>query len=501
MRPAPWLYTLFLLSLVLPLPAGAVTVDEAARALERGRRVYDLAGVLSESDERRLDDRVSAAENAGVAEWAIFVIDRLEGATIEQFALELGERFKVGRRDVENGIVLVASIQDRKLRVEVGRDLQGTLPDSAATRLARTAVVGPFRARRYADGLEAAVGALLTPLESAGGVDGLPPARPAPASFPLLGWVSFLLGALTVGAAFAAWPRGSSVGADRWRLPAMVLGIASLGCAILAGAQPSGVAWGIILVALPPAAFALWRLTETARLPVPLDAVGLRSARATTTFLVLLATGLVVGVGLAGLSGWIIPYLALAVPLGFALRGYHRRAPRACPQCSGALRWLPENEEPQFLRDDEDLEQRLGSVDYDVWRCQKCERSAIVARAQVFARYTECPKCHRRTLSRRSEMDEHATAWADGSASEITECHNPRCGYHDTKHTRLERRGVGDLGGGIIIIPPIWGGGWGSGGGGQSGGGWSAGDPGGGVDAGDFGGGGGFDGGGGTVDW
>ena len=61
---------LLLAAAAMALPAGAVTLDEATRALERGRRVYDFAGVLSAADQRQLQERLAAMEQKGLAEGA-----------------------------------------------------------------------------------------------------------------------------------------------------------------------------------------------------------------------------------------------------------------------------------------------------------------------------------------------------------------------------------------------------------------------------------------------
>src|SRR5687768_3520987 len=125
MRRLLLVYTLLLVSGVLPRPAHAVTLDEAASALQRNRRVYDFARVLSTGEVSRLQQRLAEMEQAGLAEGAVILLDRLEGGTVEEYALALGERWKVGRKDVDNGFVLLVSIGDRKWWLEVGKDLQG----------------------------------------------------------------------------------------------------------------------------------------------------------------------------------------------------------------------------------------------------------------------------------------------------------------------------------------------------------------------------------------
>lgn len=508
---APWknrrtLWLLATLSTLLMLcgalfsaPAAAVTLDEAARALRKGDRVYDYARVLSRDDQQRLQDHLEALERKGLAQGAIVIADRLEGVNIEEFALALGEQWKIGRADSDNGFVMAVSIQDRKWRLEVGRDLQGAVPDAIATRLMRDNVVTAFRQGQYGSGLDQALTSLEQRLEKAGGIEALPTHPVAPRSSPMMVLATLLLGAGTVGVAFTSWPRGSVPGRDPWKMAGIGLGFGSLACAILGVLQVPGGGFGLILVGLLPAAWATLRLVEGTWIPVALNDATQMSSTVTRAYWAVVIVG-TLGWLFTAPSGLIFPFLLLAVPLGFALKGYFMRTPRACPECQGALRWLPEAEEPQFLREDENLEQRLGSVDYDIWRCQKCQRSAVFPHPKVFAPYKECPRCHRRTLTTRTVLDAAPTAWQDGWASDVTECKNPKCGYHDsTRQRRVSHGGYRDDGfGGVIIIPPIVGG-WG---GHSQGGGWSGGDSGGGgFDVGDFGGGGGFDGGGGSGDW
>ncbi|MGV3723539.1 MAG: TPM domain-containing protein [Actinomycetota bacterium] len=482
-------------------PAAAVTLEQAANALRKGDRVYDFAKVLSRDDEQRLQDKLEAMEQEGVAQGAVVIADRLEGETIQEFALGLGERWKIGRSDSQNGFVLAISIADRKRWLEVGQDLQGAIPDAVAARLTQDAMVAPFRQGRYGEGLDAALTAIHQRLEQAGGVEALPVQEPERGPAGGLVLLTVLLGGLTAFTGLRAWPRGATPGHDPWRLPSIGLGLGTIGAAVLGATQAQSGGAHLMTVAAVPAAWALMRITEGAWTPVELNAANRIGEKITRAYWVTIVVLTCVWIFTAA-SGFIFPFLLLAVPLGYAIRGYFARMPRKCPECVGVLRWLPEAEEPQFLKDVEDLEQRLGSVDYDIWRCNNCNRSAVFAHNKVFAPYKQCPRCNRRTLSTRTVMDEKPTAWQDGWASDVTECKNPKCNYREvTKQHRVQGGGYRDDGfGGIIIIPPIIGGWGGHGGhGGSSGGGDFGG--GGGFDVGDFGGGGGFDGGGGGGDW
>lgn len=499
-------YTVLLFTLVLALPANAVTLEQVAGSLERGRRVYDFAGVLSASERRALNDQLATLENSGLVEPVVVLLDRAEGATVQEYALGLGERWKVGRRDTDNGLVFVASISERKTWVEVGRDAQALLPDTVITRLQREELVPAFRGGRYAAGLQGLFGAVQQTLERAGGTEALPRRSEPVRSSSGLAWLTLLFGLGTLVLAFRAWPRGSAT-ADPLRLPTLLAGFLTLGIGLFAGMQSPGEAVSMAFLALPATAFAGLRLFEGnwvhRNLETDLD------HRPVLIFAGVLGVGLLAWMLLQP-SGWMVAYLALAIPFFFAVRGYFHRVPRRCPECGGNLRWVAERDEPEFLKASEDAEQRLGSVNYDVWRCDQCRRSAIFNRGAGPAPHEACPQCGRHTLTRHAQMLGGPAFRGQREMEVVTECHNPECRHRDVQRRPVDRGGWGGGwgdgggfgGGGIIFIPPIFGGGWGGGGGGHHGdsGGWGGGDFGG-IDPGDFGGGGGFDGGGGGVDW
>lgn len=493
MRPALLVYTCFTLVLVLGAAgsAGAVTTEQAARALQSGRRVYDFAGVLSPTAARQLQERLEGLERAGLAEGAVLILDRLEGATIEEFALAIGERWKIGRKDADNGFVLVVSLADRKWRLEVAQGLQGMLPDSVAGRLMRENLVPAFRRQRYFEGLDAAIAAIERRLQQAGGVEALPLKPPERAPSPLLPLLALALGLATAVAARKAWPRGTEGGRDPWRLPAILAGGGAFAAAALAAAQAPGAALSLVALGLVPGSFAAVRGAEAAWAPVRLETAAILARRWGAVYAVA-GLGLFLALMLLQPSVWGAAAFLVGLAMAPGLGAYLRRMPRRCPECAGTLRWLPEAEESRFLREDETLEQRLGSVDYDVWRCARCDRSAIFPHVCLRAPYMRCPKCRRRTLTHRSVVEQRATAFSDGWAVDIRECLNPRCRFVERTRRRIERESGGFGGTGVIFLPS---GGWG---GGSSG---SAGDFGGSGGVGDFGGGGGFDGGGASGDW
>src|SRR2546425_9484759 len=88
---------------------------------------------------------------------AIAVFRSLEGENLEDVASQLFQKWRVGQKSLDNGVLLVVFVEDRKLRLEVGYGLEAALPDAEAAQIIRGAIAPRFREQRYAAGLEAAV--------------------------------------------------------------------------------------------------------------------------------------------------------------------------------------------------------------------------------------------------------------------------------------------------------------------------------------------------------
>ena len=87
---------------------------------------------------------------------AIAVFKSLEGESLEDVANTLFQKWRLGQKKLDNGVLLVVFVQDRKLRLEVGYGLEAVLPDAEAAQIIRGAIAPRFREQQYAAGLEAA---------------------------------------------------------------------------------------------------------------------------------------------------------------------------------------------------------------------------------------------------------------------------------------------------------------------------------------------------------
>src|SRR6267143_374647 len=90
--------------------------------------VTDLTGTLSAQQIQDLESRLAAFERGKGSQIAVLMLPSTQPETIEEYSIRLAESWKIGRARVDDGVILVVAKNDRKLRVEVGRDLEGRFP-------------------------------------------------------------------------------------------------------------------------------------------------------------------------------------------------------------------------------------------------------------------------------------------------------------------------------------------------------------------------------------
>lgn len=131
-------------------------------------RVTDYAGVLSPHEKRALEDKLAAFEMAHGAQIAVLIVPSTKPEPIEDFAHRVGEAWKIGRAGIGDGVLVIVAKDDRRLRIDVARSLEGALPDVTARRIGRE-IMGPYFQRGdYAAGLSAGLDAIFRRIESEG---------------------------------------------------------------------------------------------------------------------------------------------------------------------------------------------------------------------------------------------------------------------------------------------------------------------------------------------
>lgn len=122
--------------------------------------VTDLAHLLSSAEERELEAAMEAYKRGSGHDIALLTVPDLRGRTIEEFALEVARTWKLGSVETNDGALLVVAKSERKLRIEVGRGLEGTLTDARCAQIIRNDITPQFKAGRFGDGIRNGIAAM-----------------------------------------------------------------------------------------------------------------------------------------------------------------------------------------------------------------------------------------------------------------------------------------------------------------------------------------------------
>jgi uncharacterized protein len=317
-----------------------------------GTWVTDTSATLRAETVARLNATIGEFERTHGAEMAVVVIRSLDGASIDDTAVKLFDLWNIGKKSRDNGLLLLWSTGDRRVRLEVGYGLEGVLPDGKVGAILDTYVMPKFRSGEFDEGLLAGVDAILRaareepvalPSQRSGAYD-----RASPG-----------IGAVIVGTALAAIPLGigSVVGFRKWR----------------------------------------------------------------------------------------------------------RLRRRRCPACQMPMTRLAEADDDALLEGGQQTEERIGSVDYDVWKCAACAHHFTLRYPKWVTGYGTCPQCHHRTQGSAETVIVAATTLSAGSARVVDTC--AFCSFHREYTKALP----------IIVASSSSSGGSGGGGGSSFGGGGSGG--------------------------
>jgi uncharacterized protein len=315
------------LALVIALAGGAAGAEPIERVpnprVRDGTWVTDMARGLRSGTVATLNQMLGDLHRTTGAEMAVVVVTSLDGQSVEEYAVKLFERWGIGKKGQDNGLLLLWSTSDRRVRLEVGYGLEGTLPDGKAGAILDTYVIPRFKAGQFDEGVLAGVDAIVRTLGRQ------PVALVSPNS-----------------QAYDSAADGGGV--FGFGLGSFVLG--------LLGATTAGIG------------------------------------------------------SLVGLRRW---------------RRFRRRR---CPQCRTRMRRLDEAEDDASLEEGQRAEERVGSVDYDVWTCPSCAHRFTLRYPKWLTGYGQCPQCMNHTKSSTETVIERATVHGAGSARVVDQC--AFCNYH-----------------------------------------------------------------------
>jgi uncharacterized protein len=189
---------------VLPVPALA-------------GRVIDQTGTLDAAQQAALSQKLATIEQTLGSQVVVLLVPTTQPEDIAAFAQRVGDSWKVGRRHVGDGLLIVVATQDRRVRIEVAKALEGAIPDLMAQRIINEHITPAFKAGDYAGGLNAAVDAVAARIKG----EQLPAPQAAASAdafgldmdVDVEGWLTFLFVAVPIGGTVFTSMLGRKLGA------------------------------------------------------------------------------------------------------------------------------------------------------------------------------------------------------------------------------------------------------------------------------------------------
>jgi len=230
-----WWLWLLLASFLL----GTAQAEVAIPPLKQ--RVTDLTSTLDATQIQTLESKLAAFEKAKGSQIAVLVLPTTQPEVIEQFAIRVVEVWKLGRKGVDDGVLLLIAKDDRKLRIEVGYGLEGALNDATAKRIVAEVISPLFKQGDFYGGIDAGVTSIIKVIDG----EPLPPPTSQTDSQSFgsgtdslgnllgIGFVIFMMGNIILRQMLGRLPSGllvgGAIGAIAWFM------LLSLGIAVVVG--------------------------------------------------------------------------------------------------------------------------------------------------------------------------------------------------------------------------------------------------------------------------
>lgn len=337
--------------------------------LAGGGCIHDFADVLSNQSEQEIQQLCNQLESETSAELAVVTVSSLEGESVEDYAYSLFNTWGIGQKDTNNGVLLLIAPQEHRTRIEVGYGLEPLLTDAYCGAIINDSMIPYFKQNDFDNGAIQGAQAISSKLLS-------DPAAAHGFTSSLPKWLSTpqrqvaLVAPITLGASIFAF------------IVAIIIRRKKN--------FPHYIFWPSMLVLLGLGAWLVSLFFKGVHIPGT-------SIPATITAFISSLTNL------------------------FAFRRYR---PRKCPNCGTLLSLMPEDLDDTKLEAGMQLEEKLGSVDYDVWSCPAC----LTIKREKYTgatKYKVCDQCKYRTFEQTSRtVTVPATTYNSGSAHLHGVCRN-----------------------------------------------------------------------------
>lgn len=360
----------------------AVTPDEMPNVQKQDRLqfVSDPAGLLSPGATSQINGMIARMQGQTTAEMAVAVVPNLGDLEVETYAERLFTKWGIGKADKDNGVLLLISPGSRATRIQTGYGAEGVLPDGVCAKIIRRDIVPYMRDGDLDSAAVHATSAICNVLTDPAYAEEL----------------------------MSKQKLSPEAQIDHEALRNTFFGVVAI----------------IIITAL------VWAVCMAAatrrKLKNSSNFQKAKEWRSRLKYLGLLAV-------LSALT-------ALPVFL-YALAAYRRNRNRThvCDRCGAKMKKLDEQTDNLYLDPSQDLEERLGSVDYDVWLCPECGEVEKYPFKEEKSDYKECPVCGTRAYHMvYDRVDRHPTTRRPGLGTRVWHCEY--CGHNHDDHYQIPRR-------------------------------------------------------------
>lgn len=329
-----------LIPVIAALAFSAVAVAQSPTSLQppfegnTDNYILDIPDKLSEKTSREVNANILKLRKETSVEMAVAIVDNLDGLTPNEYAYLLFRHWGVGKSDKNNGVLLLISEKDRKVFIQVGSGAEGVLTDVACANIVRQYVSPPLRDGYYNQAVDAAVEQIRLAMSDPAVAAELQSAEPDN-------------------------PRGmvKAISKDVW-VNFIVLIVA--------------------FVFLFTLGLFVMDLIVTRRRDNYRRAMTWRNHMPTYLW------------GLLFSGGTALPIVIAA----YILYRYARDVTEICDTCGAKMKKLNEEEDNAFLTPSQDFEEKIGSVDYDVWLCPECGTVERFPYMEKQLKYKQCRECH-----------------------------------------------------------------------------------------------------------
>lgn len=399
--------------------AQTYTVETVPNPKEQSNTfVSNPDGILTEETVGTINQMLASLEHTSSAQVAVVAIQSIGDESLFDFAQALFNRWGIGQKETDNGLLVLLVMDKRKIRFHTGNGLEGVLPDAVCKRIQRESMVPYFQSEDYSKGMELGIKDVVNILSD----EKFAEEAKALAEKDIREHIGAIGSAVAVVMVILTLVKYASTSMVR-RMPHVRRSMKNW--LIWFVGMPAFVFVVALLTLNYPLLFGGWYfilwlglIDRFRRLTRELAFWEKRKEfRANYEFLK------------AERKYWIAMCFFFPIPglifLTIVLRrkNHYRNHPRTCTACGAPSTKMSESTEDPFLTDVQIAEEKLKSVDYDVWKCTSCDTYRIETFEDRDSEYRRCKKCNAKAYHRSgTQTTKYATRWAEGSREETFLC-------------------------------------------------------------------------------